>query len=47
MMNDIDGCDCTEEQDEHMCPYKEDIGGDSESLCTCCVACEEQCRADI
>lgn len=31
----------------HTCPYLEDIGGDSETLCNCCGACEYQCAMDI
>lgn len=31
----------------HTCPYAEDIGGDSESLCNCCADCQYQCAMDI
>lgn len=43
-----DYCTCnTEEIAEHTCPYAEEIGGDSESLCQCCEYCTEQCAMDI
>lgn len=31
----------------HTCPFAEDIHGDSETLCTCCEACEHECLMDI
>lgn len=31
----------------HPCPYKEDINNDSESLCSCCDWCKQQCAYDI
>ena len=31
----------------HVCPYAEDINGDSETLCTCCDVCTAECAADI
>lgn len=31
----------------HPCPYREEIHGDSESLCTCCPDCTHQCAMDI
>lgn len=31
----------------HTCPYKEDISGDSETLCNCCGSCQYSCRMDI
>lgn len=31
----------------HTCPYSEEINGDSETLCTCCDACEQSCILDI
>ena len=43
-MND---CQCEESYDEHTCPYREDIDGDSESLCTCCAECTNECAMDI
>jgi hypothetical protein len=31
----------------HICPFREDIHGDSETLCNCCGDCEHQCCMDI
>lgn len=31
----------------HTCPFKEDILGDSETLCRCCENCERECRMSI
>lgn len=31
----------------HICPYKEDINGDIESLCNCCDDCQNICCDDI
>lgn len=31
----------------HTCPYKEEIKGDSTSLCTCCASCQTACEDDI
>ncbi|MHA1943804.1 MAG: hypothetical protein ACW96M_05350, partial [Candidatus Thorarchaeota archaeon] len=39
--------ECQEEQPPHTCPYAEEIGGDSETLCTCSKADEYQCAMDI
>ncbi len=36
-----------EEWEPHICPFNEDIYGDSETLCTCCPDCENQCLSDI
>lgn len=44
----MEKCKCGNEgQDEHTCPYAEDIAGDSESLCNCCDYCTIQCAQDI
>jgi hypothetical protein len=43
-------CDCNEPSDKpepHTCPYAEEIGGDSETLCTCCDACTYECAMNI
>lgn len=41
-------CNCGNEGEaEHCCPYKEDIHGDSETLCNCCSECQHQCAMDI
>ena len=34
-------------QDEHTCPYAEEINDDHESLCRCCEDCEQDCGDDI
>lgn len=31
----------------HSCPYKSDVNDDSNTLCNCCDACEQNCRDDI
>ena len=31
----------------HTCPFAEDIHGDSDTLCTCCEACEHECLMEI
>ena len=31
----------------HICPYKEDIDGDSETRCNCCEECLDNCVGDI
>lgn len=40
-------CKTNRAQDEHTCPYAEDINDDGETLCDCCSSCEENCRMDI
>lgn len=44
-----DQCRCGEmsSEDEHLCPYKEDVNNDSETLCSCCDYCTQQCAMDI
>lgn len=39
-------CECPSD-DEHTCPFAEEINGDYESLCTCCDDCTDQCAQDI
>ena len=34
-------------EDEHNCPYKEEINNDDTSLCNCCSKCTEDCAGDI
>ena len=34
-------------EEPHTCPYAEEIGGDSETLCTCCEDCRYECAMDI
>ena len=31
----------------HACPYKEEINGNSETLCRCCDECRHECLMDI
>ena len=34
-------------EEEHTCPFAEDIHGDSKTLCNCCSDCSYQCAMDI
>jgi hypothetical protein len=47
MDKENDKCTCDDCYDEHTCPYAEDINNDSETLCTCCEYCTQQCADDI
>jgi hypothetical protein len=52
MVSDIvdDGTECVCAKiyiEQHTCPYKEDIFGDSESMCSCCEYCRNNCALDI
>ena len=40
-------CNNNDAQQEHTCPYAEDINGDSDSLCDCCSDCIHECCMDI
>jgi len=43
-------CECCEAalgENEHTCPFREDVGGDCVTYCNCCHDCEEKCCADI
>lgn len=31
----------------HPCPYAVDVNGDYETLCACCVDCENECADEI
>ena len=31
----------------HICPYKNDMYGDEETLCNCCDDCYDNCAGDI
>lgn len=31
----------------HSCPFREEIGGDAETLCNCCEGCTKECAYDI
>jgi len=44
----FEGCTCaTEYDDEHTCPFAEEIHNDSETLCTCCAVCTYECGMNI
>jgi hypothetical protein len=32
---------------DHTCPYKEDINGDTTTLCNCCDFCRQVCATEI
>ena len=34
-------------EEEHTCPFREDIHNDSETLCNCCDDCSYECARDI
>ncbi len=39
---------CTNPPDEeHICPYQEDINNNRDFTCTCCADCRWQCAQDI
>jgi len=40
-------CGQNDAEDEHTCPYNEDINNDSETTCNYCVECQYQCAMDI
>lgn len=41
-------CTCDEGYIEpHPCPFAEEVDGDSETLCTCCPFCTENCADTI
>lgn len=33
--------------EQHICPYRQDIDGDEETLCNCCISCTNECCRDI
>ena len=41
-----DYCTCGDNNEEHYCPYAEDIR-DCYETCTCCDYCTHQCAMDI
>ena len=48
MENMIEKCRCGSDPESlHICPYQQDINGDTETLCNCCSECEHQCMMDI
>lgn len=42
-----ENCNRNAAMPSHPCPYREEIGGDSETLCNCCAACQYDCAMDI
>jgi len=34
-------------QEDHTCPYAEDINDDHTTLCNCCEVCQHECAMDI
>ncbi len=34
-------------QEEHPCPYQEEMGGNGDVVCTCCDVCMSECARDI
>ena len=38
-----DVCTCGDHIEEHACPYREEIFGDSETVCQCCPVCVKHC----
>jgi hypothetical protein len=41
-----DSCCKNPPEEEHTCPFAEEIHG-NEELCNCCSSCEKQCAMDI
>jgi len=31
----------------HLCPYRQEVADDNETLCTCCSECEHECELEI
>jgi len=45
---DVEKCACGNlANEEHTCPYNEDINNDSITLCNCCDDCIDECSGDI
>lgn len=34
-------------EEEHTCPYHEDVNNDKHFKCTCCSVCEQRCADEI
>ena len=44
----VEGCEHIEEQQApHVCPYRSEVIGHAEALCTCCKDCVLACAQDI
>lgn len=35
-----------EATEEHPCPFQTEVNGNADYRCTCCEACEQNCRDD-
>ncbi len=42
-----DRCNCNDCESDHVCPYKNEINDDDETLCNCCDACKDECLMSI
>ena len=42
----LQGCE-HEKAEPHTCPFAEEIGHDSVTLCTCCERCEYMCGQEV
>jgi len=40
-------CGHNRKENEHTCPYAEEMNDDHESLCNCCRECTHECAMDI
>lgn len=40
-------CEKGEYEEDHPCPFKDEIHDDRETLCNCCAECRYQCQMDI
>ena len=48
LVKQIPNCKCGELGEEnHPCPFAQDIHDDSETLCNCCENCNYECCMDI
>lgn len=48
-IEEVTKCMCCDNpgEESHICPYLQDMNGDDESLCNCCLECEGHCKDDI
>lgn len=42
-----DRCKLVKAQELHLCPFKEEINTDHETLCNCCEYCQTDCKDSI
>ncbi len=40
-------CETRPREEDHTCPFAEDVNGDFDSLCDCCDDCTHECAMDI